>query len=50
VYLEKLTEFLEKGENFEIINLDCAKAFDSVPKERLLCKLEGVGVGGKVLS
>jgi hypothetical protein len=32
-YLEKLTELLDKGENF-----------DSVPKERLLRKLEGVGV------
>ena len=49
-YLEKLTEFLDKGENFDIIYLDFAKAFDSVPKERLLSKLEGVGVGGKVLS
>lgn len=49
-YLEKLTEFLDTGENFDIIYLDFAKAFDSVPKERLLCKLEGVGVGGKVLA
>ena len=49
-YLEKLTEFLDRGENFDIIYLDFAKAFDSVPKERLLRKLEGVGVRGKVLS
>ena len=31
-YLEKLTAFLDKGENFDIIYLDFAKAFDSVTR------------------
>ena len=35
--------------NMDIIFLDFAKAFDKVPKERLLAKLAEHGIGGQVL-
>ena len=39
-----------RGKNMDIVLLDFAKAFDKVPKERLLAKLTANGVGGKVLQ
>ncbi len=38
------------GLPFDVIFLDFAKAFDKVPRERLLEKLRAHGVRGKVLS
>ena len=34
----------------DAIYLDCAKALDTVPHQRLLVKLAGYGIGGKVLQ
>ena len=34
----------------DVIYLDYKKAFDSVPHQRLLCKLQGYGISGKVLN
>ena len=48
--MEIWCEFLEKGESVDVIYTDFAKAFDSVPHERLLTKLEGLGVTGNVLA
>ena len=42
-YLEKLTELLDKGENFNILYMDFAKNFNPVPKE----KVGGGGIGGQ---
>ena len=47
--MESWTEFLESGGYVDVIYTDFAKAFDSVPHERLLKKLENVGVTGNVL-
>jgi len=33
-----------------MISLDFAKAFDTVPHQRLLLKLKGYGIGGEVLE
>jgi len=51
------TNLLEKYENWTLavdcgcgIYLDYSKAFDSVPHYRLVKKLAGYGIGGKLLS
>ena len=47
-FLKKVTEAAGKGKSVDIVYLDFAKAFDKVPTERLLKKLTGHGVGGKI--
>ena len=49
-FLEFITRIVDEGKNMDIVFLDFAKAFDKVPKERLLAKLTTNGVGGKVLQ
>ena len=44
------THILERGGNIDNIYLDFAKAFYSVPQERLKIKLEGYGIRGNVLA
>ena len=40
----------DKGEGCDILYLYYCKAFDTVPHERLLRKLEAVGITGKILN
>jgi hypothetical protein len=40
-FLDKITKNTDEGIHTDIVCLDFAKAFDKVPKERLLEKLEG---------
>ena len=49
-FLNKMTEALDEGEDADVIFLDFAKAFDKVPTQRLLKKLEAHGIRGKVLA
>ena len=49
-FLESVTRGVDEGKPFDVIFLDFAKAFDKVPRERLLKKLRAHGVGGKVLQ
>jgi Reverse transcriptase (RNA-dependent DNA polymerase)/Endonuclease-reverse transcriptase len=49
-FLDYLTEAAERGEATDAIFLDFAKAFDKVPRRRLLEKLAGIGVGGNILG
>ncbi len=44
------TSFLEQGDTVDTIYLDFAKAFDSVPHQRLLKKIKALGIEGKVLD
>ena len=48
--VEHWSEILEQGGNLDCIYLDFAKAFDTVPYQRLLQKLHAYGISGKVLS
>ena len=42
--LEDWTTMLEENEVFDVIYTDFAKAFDSVAHQRLLVKLESIGI------
>ena len=48
--MEELTETLDSNGDVDIIYLDFKKAFDKVPHKRLLKKLWGYGIRGKVHS
>lgn len=48
--LEDWTDMLDEGSAVDAIYLDFAKAFDSVPHERLLRKLEALGIEGQILQ
>jgi len=47
-YTEFLTKEADKGKSIDVVYLDYAKAFDKVPTERLLKKVEALGVHGEV--
>ena len=47
--LENWTEALDQGYGLDVVYLDYMKAFDSVPHRRLLEKLKGFGIHGKLL-
>ncbi len=49
-FLEKTTEVIDEGKPFDVVFLDFAKAFDKVPKERLLEKLRAHGIRRKTLA
>ena len=48
-YLNTLTKLVDEGHDIDVVYLDFAKAFDKVPHQRLLRKLEAKGISGKVL-
>uniref|UniRef100_K7F105 Reverse transcriptase domain-containing protein n=1 Tax=Pelodiscus sinensis TaxID=13735 RepID=K7F105_PELSI len=49
-FFEGINKHADKGDPVDIVYLDFQKAFDKVPHQRLLCKLHGHGIRGKVLS
>ncbi len=49
-FFETVTSVIDQGDPFDVIFLDFVKAFDKVPKERLLEKLRADGVRGELLA
>ena len=41
---------MDKGEPIDVVFLDCQKAFDKVPHERLINKLSALGVSNKIIA
>ena len=48
--MEDWTNYVENDESWDTIYLDFAKAFDSVPHERLLRKVSAYGIRGQLLT
>ena len=48
--IQDLAKGLDNGSQIDAILLDFSKAFDKVPHQRLLCKLNHYGVRGQVLN
>ena len=48
--LDSWTLALDEGGNIDTIYLDFAKAFETVPHQRLLVKLRGYGIEGRILT
>jgi hypothetical protein len=49
MFLDKVTKINDSGKAADIFYLDFAKAFDKVPRERLLVKMQAKGIMGKIL-
>ena len=44
-FYEEVSKTLDRGVAVDVIYLDFAKAFDTVPHTRLMCKVKSTGVG-----
>ena len=49
-FLEKITKWVDDGSPVDVVYLDFQKAFDKVPRQRLLLKLKAHGIGNDVTN
>ena len=47
-YLEALTKQVDEGIPVDVVYLDLAKAFDTVPNQKLLAKIRAHGIDGRI--
>lgn len=47
--VDDFSSLVDQGQSFDVIYLDFKKAFDSVPHQRLLLKLQAYGITGNIL-
>ena len=48
--MEEVTSILDEGHSADILYLDFSKAFDKVQHQRLINKLQSLGIGGSILA
>jgi len=48
-FFEEVMRSVDEGSPVDIVFLDFAKAFDKVPRRRLVAKLKAHGIGGETL-
>ena len=49
-FFNEATKWYDAGRSFDVIYLDFSKAFDVICHERIIVKLEAVGVEGKIIE
>jgi hypothetical protein len=49
IFLDTVTRIIDNGKSADIFYLDFSKAFDKVPREQLLVKMQAKGITGKIL-
>ena len=49
-FMERITNIIDEGDPADVVYLDFSKAFDKVPKVRLLAKIKAHGIEGRVLN
>ena len=47
-YFSDIEDMIDDGNCVDVIYIDCRKAFDTVPHNHLLAKIENAGIGGNV--
>jgi len=50
MFFEDITTYVDSGDFADVIYLDFAKAFNSVPHKRLLSNLSALGIKGNFLT
>ena len=49
-FFEEITKWVDEGSPVDVIYLDFQKAFDKVPHQRLILKLESHGMGDSIIG
>ena len=49
-FFEEITKWVDDGSPLDVIYLDCQKAFDKVPHQRLILKLKLHGMGNSIIN
>ena len=49
-FFEEITKWVDEGSPVDVIYLDFQKAFDKVPHQRLILKLQSHGMGNSIIN